>query len=401
LKPTLKLFAGILVFLCLLGTSIRSSAYIERKYTLNEVIESCTNIVFGTVESVDAKRLRAIIKVDEDVLGKSGLQRIKINLAVGQRRPESGPDKMMPYFKEGKPVVIFYDLHTGQLNSLGHVGSKWFQCKTYVGKEWDGTDWSAKWWSFTHIEIHMYNAYRGWTVNLQKKIKGILRQQDVILAREPAPGFRKASAKHIKVLVLSERRYHTEFRTLRRIPKLGEYQFAYQQTYDPNLQELGQADILWIGYRAMGEDRYLLNRGAETKIKKFVENGGVVIVSGQDNDEGGRHLGWFAGKLSGTESDVQTGIRPSKNSDNIFKIPNKVATDDIYTEDAWRNAGRGFSVMANTSDGRDVAVGKYKHGKGLYLITSLHHQTFFQVARSQRLMENLIYYAAKNINDFQ
>jgi hypothetical protein len=243
----------------------------------------------------------------------------------------------------------------------------------------------------------MHNAYRGWTVNLQKKIRSVLGQRDMILAREPAPGFKKASAKHIKMLVLSERKYHTEYRTLRRIAKVAEYQFACQQTYDPNLPGLEQANILWVGYRALGEDRYMLNRGIEGKIKKFVQNGGVMIVSGQDNDEGGRHLGWFAGKIRGVEDEVRTGIRPSRNSENVFKVPNIVATDDIYTEDSWSNAGRGFSVLANTSNGGNVAVGTYKYGKGLYIMTSLHHQTFFQVSRSQRLMENLIYYAAKHM----
>lgn len=397
MKTKYRLFTGTLLFLCMLVVSSRSFGYIERKYTLEEVIDSCTNIVFGTVESVDPKKFRAVIKVDEDIMGESTLERIKINLAVGQRRPETSPEKMVQYFRIGKPAVIFYDMHTGQLNSLGHVGSKWFQCKTYVGKEWEGTNWRDKWWSFTHIEIHMHSAYRGWTVNLQKKVREIVQQKDVILARKPAPGFKKATDKHLKVLVLSERKYHTEYRTVRRIGKVGEYLFACQQTYDPNLPQLEKANILWVGYRAMGEDKYVFNRGTENRIKKFVENGGVVIVSGQDNDEGGRHLGWFAGKLKGSEGEIQTGIRPGKNTENIFKVPNNVSTKDIYTEDAWKDAGRGFSVIASTSDGRNVAVGKYNYGKGMYIITSLHHQTFFQVARSQRLMENLIYYAAKNI----
>ncbi len=397
LKRKLKLFAGTLLFLCLLGASFKSYGFIEKQYTLGEVIESCTNIVFGTVESVDTKRLRAVIKVEEDVLGESGLKKIKINLAVGQRRPESGPEKMIQYFREGKPVVIFYDMHTGQLNSIGHVGSKWFQCKTYVGKEWEGTNWRDKWWNFTHIEVHMHRTYRGWTVNLQKKIKALLKDRDVILAREPSPGFKKASDNHIKMLVFSSRKYHTEFRTLRRIPKLGEYEFACQQTYDQNLPQLEKVNVLWIGYRALGEDSYLLNRGVEERLKKFVQNGGVVIVSGQDNDSGGKKTGWFAGKLKGVEGEVQTGIRPNQNAGAIFNTPNKVAIGEIYTEDSWNKGGRGFNVLASTSDGRGVAVGKYKHGKGMYIITSLHHQTFFQVARSQRLMENLLYLAAKNI----
>ncbi|MFQ6043212.1 MAG: hypothetical protein ACE5PV_20365 [Candidatus Poribacteria bacterium] len=397
MKPKFRFIVKTLLLLCLFSSTYNSFAYIERRYTLEEVIESCTNIVFGTIESVDAQKLRAIIKVDEDVLGKSGLEKIKINLAVGQRRPESSPEQMIKHFREGKPAVIFYDYHSGQLNSLGHVGGKWFQCKTYVGKEWEGKNWRDRWWNFTHKEIHMYHAYKGWTVNLQKKVRELVQKRDVILARKPAPGFKNAPKDHIKTLVFSNRKYPTEFRTLRRISKIGKYQFAYQRTYDPNLPELEGADILWIGYRALGEDGYLLNRQSEEKIKKFVKNGGVVIVSGQDNDDGGKHLGWFAGKLRGVESDVQTGIQPKNNASELFKRPNEVATDNIYTEDSWNHWGRGFDVLATTNDKRNVAVGVYKDGKGIYLITSLYHQTFFQVSSNQRLIENLIYFAAEHL----
>ncbi|HIE29063.1 TPA: hypothetical protein EYP66_17460 [Candidatus Poribacteria bacterium] len=397
MKPKFRLLLKALLVLYLLSLTYKSFGYIERRYTLQEVIESCTNIVFGTVESVDTKRLRAIIKVDEDVLGKSRLEKIKINLAVGQRRPESSPEQMIKHFREGKPAVIFYDLHSGQLNSLGHVGGKWSQCKTYVGKEWEGKNWRDRWWNFTHKEIHMYHAYKGWTVNLQKRLREVLQDMNAILAREPAPGFKKASESHIKILVFSNRKYPTEFRTLRRISKIDKYQFACQRTYDPNLPELEGADILWIGYRALGEGGYSLNRKSEEKIKKFVENGGVVIVSGQDSDDGGRHLGWFSGKLRGVESDVQTGIHPKRKASKLFKQPNEVSTDNIYTEDTWNHWGRHFDVLATTDDDRNVAVGTYRDGKGMYLITSLHHQTFFQVSSNQRLIENLIYFAAEHL----
>lgn len=397
MKVNFRTRTKTLLVLFFLGITAKSFGYIERRYTLQEVIESCTNIVFGKVESVDSKRLRAIIKVEEDVLGKSGLEQIKINLAVGQRRPETSPEKMIRYFRVGKPAVIFYDQHSGQLNSLGHVGAKWFQCKTYVGKKWKIKDWRDKWWTFTHIEIHMHHAYKGWTVNLQKKIRETLKNMNPILGGDPSPRFKNASKNHIKILVFSNRSYATEFRVLRRISKLGKYKFACQRTYDSNLPELKQANILWIGYRGLGEDGYRLNGNSEKKIKNFVKNGGVVIVSGQDNDEGGKKTNWFAGKIRGVESEVQVGIHPNRNAGVIFKQPNKVAMDDIYTEDAWNRWGKRFDVLATTNDKRNVAVGRYKYGKGLYLITSLHHQTFFQVSRSQRLIENLIYFAAEHL----
>ncbi|MBC8227941.1 hypothetical protein H8E77_00125, partial [bacterium] len=104
MKSQIKLLVKTLLLLCLFSSTYKSFGYIERRYTLEEVIESCTNIVFGTVESVDPQKLRAIIKVEEDVMGKSGLEKIRINLAVGQRRPESSPEQMIKHFREGKPA---------------------------------------------------------------------------------------------------------------------------------------------------------------------------------------------------------------------------------------------------------------------------------------------------------
>jgi hypothetical protein len=199
------------------------------------------------------------------------------------------------------------------------------------------------------------------------------------------------------VLIFSNEKYHTEFRILRRITQIGKYQFACQLTYDPNLPGLEQANILWIGYRALGDGGYSLNRQSEENIKKFVENGGVVIVSGQDSNNGGKHIGWFSGSLKGVESDVQTGIHPNKKAEELFKQPNEVATTNIYTEDSWNHGGKDFDVLATTNDNKNVAVGMYKYGKGMYLITSLHHQTFFQASNNHPLIENLIYFAAEYI----
>ena len=384
---------GALSLLCLFSVSHTSFGFIERHYTLQEVIDSSTNIVFGTVESVDKKMLRAVVKVEEDVMGRSGLKKIRINLAVGQRRPESTPESMIRYFRVKEPVVFFYDKHSGQLNSLGHVGGKWFQCKTYVS---EGKDWQNHWWNFTHIEIHMHRTFKGWTDDLQKQVKEILQHTRPILASEPAPEFDKASENYIKVLVFSNRKYPAELRTLRKISKIGKYQFAYQSTYDQNLPGLERVNILWLGYRALGEDKYLLNHRSENRIKEFVKNGGVLIVSGQDSES--IPTGWFAGRLKGVEEETQMGIHPSRNAGDIFKKPNKVVTRNIYTEDSWNGWRKPFELLATTDDRRNVAVGMLKYGKGLYLITSLHHETYFQASSNGRLMENFIYFAAKHLD---
>jgi hypothetical protein len=54
-----------------------------------------------------------------------------------------------------------------------------------------------------------------------------------------------------------------------------------------------------------------------------------------------------------------------------------------------------YTVLATTNNGFDMAFGMLKYGNGMYLLTSLHNETFFQVATNLRLMENLIYFAAR------
>jgi len=58
-----------LVVFCLIGLLFTSTAaaFIEREYTIREVLDACTNIVFGKVKNVDRGRLRGVVTVEEDV----------------------------------------------------------------------------------------------------------------------------------------------------------------------------------------------------------------------------------------------------------------------------------------------------------------------------------------------
>ena len=72
----------LLSFISLLGlqclfTLSQTQAFIARHYTLQEVLAECTNIVFGTVSSVNSKRMTAKVKVEENLKGESDFQEIK------------------------------------------------------------------------------------------------------------------------------------------------------------------------------------------------------------------------------------------------------------------------------------------------------------------------------------
>ena len=385
-------FATLLLFYFLLNQQHNASAFIEKHYKLQEVIDACTNIVFGKVKSVDSRKLWVILQVEEDVLGKSGFKEIKINLSVGQRRPGSTPTLLVRYFKVGAPFIIFYDLHYGQLNSIGYVDGAWFQCKTHVG---ESPNWRKRWWSFTHIEIYMRRTYGGKAASLQKLVKSILKKYNTgILGKTPAPTFDKASKNDIKVLVFTGFRHKTEFRTLCRFCKIGEYQFSFQETQNRQLPLLAQADILWIGQGALRESMYFRDRMSEQKVKDFVKKGGIVIASGQDGYS--RYTKVIPDNFYGIERIRTPSVKPVKDAGDIFKKPNKIA-GELYMNSYWTMWNRKYIAKPTFRFGKIAPVGVFTYGKGMYLITCLQNETFFQVSTNYKFMENCVYFAAHKL----
>ena len=48
-----------------------AQGFIYREFTIQEIIDGSTNIVFGKIKSVDTKRMNAIIEVEEDLKGEN------------------------------------------------------------------------------------------------------------------------------------------------------------------------------------------------------------------------------------------------------------------------------------------------------------------------------------------
>ena len=287
-------------FVILLGlqfpfTVSQTQAFIARHYTLQEVLAECSNIVFGTVTSVNQKRMTAKVKVEENLKGQSEFQEIKINLSTGQG---NFPQKMIEKFKVGKPIIIFYQREGRRIPSLGHVDGTWFQ--TFAQ---DRSDKSRVWWNFTHIEIYMHRTYKGSTPDFQRLVRdtlaGRIKPKN---ARASVQSLAEASSGTVRVLVLSGNRFNVEFPTLSAFNPVGEHQVAYQRTKDRNLPTLDHADILWLGQGEICEEKYRLTKKWESKIKAFVKGGGVVIVSGQDSDDDRPcPTGWIPEPMKGVE----------------------------------------------------------------------------------------------------
>ncbi|HIE27778.1 TPA: hypothetical protein EYP66_10865 [Candidatus Poribacteria bacterium] len=366
------------LIMILIGYARISNAFVERKYALREVINECTNIVFGTLTSVDRKKQRAIVKVEEDVKGKSNFGKIKINVAVGQHRGNlTSPEKFMKALRVGNPVIIFYKYHAGAIDALGHTSGTWFQTRTQVGNN------PNAWWTFTHIEIYMHRTFKGSTEDFQ---------QLLLMTLKP---FEYAKLGDVKVLAFTKRRANNEFSALSSFRKIAGKNVVYKSTQVLKPSDLNKADILWIGYRSVSQIRsgkYLFDNETESRIKEFARRGGIVILSGQDSDpKRPCEVGFLPEPIKGVEGKVGNGIQFVQ-KDNLFTTPERIQADLIRVDDAWAGASKHYSVLAKTFEGK-IAIAKLNYGAGTYIITAMQNGRPAHLKANAPLMKNLMYQA--------
>ena len=383
----------LLALQCLLTVS-QTQAFIARHYTLQEVLAECSNIVFGTVTSVNQKRMTAKVKVEENLKGESKFEEIKINLSTGQG---NFPQKMIKKFKNGKPIIVFYKREGRRIPSLGHVDGTWFQ--TFAQ---DRSDKSRVWWNFTHIEIYMHRTYKGSTPDFQKLVRdtlaGRVKPENTKTSR--VESLAEAPAEAMRMLVLSGNRYNVEFRTLSAFNPIAEHQIVYQKTKDRNLPTLDHTDILWLGQGEICEDRYRLTKERENRIKAFVKDGGVVIVSGQDSDDDRPcATGWIPEPMKGVERLGRTDFEPTRAAGTLFSEPNDIEFGDVFLDDTWTNWSDKYTILATTNDGKEIAFATLEYGEGMYLITGLQNETSANVFINYQILENLIHFAVKWLDD--
>ncbi len=285
-KQMYAIILSIFILFSFLNHCKKAFAFIKREYTLKEVLDESTNIISGRVKSADKKKMRAIIEVQENLKGKSEFRHIKMNIAVGQTQGKlTSPQMLMEKLEEGLPIIVFYQKKGRNIAALGYVSRTWFQLFAT-----DLPNRDKVWWKHTHIEAYMHRTFSGSTESLKEVVK------DTLIGKMWAG----ASPNAVKTLVLTGNGSKPilgqaasgtitatpEFLALKKFSKVDWYNVAYQETKDRKLPGLEKAQILWIGQREIGNDGYHLSKKTEYRIKRFVEKGGVVILSSQDSDAG-------------------------------------------------------------------------------------------------------------------
>ena len=379
------------VFIVLLFSS-DAQGFIYREFTIQEIIDGSTNIVFGKIKSIDTKRLNAIIEVEEDLKGKK-LDQIKLNIATGWYVRGSSPQKMIRLLKVGMPLVVFYQ-QTHTVEGLGYFDGTWYRNRTGNPEGW---------WIFTHLCPYMARTFNGTTMEFREVIRAILAGEKWVGAPEDAlkvltlTGNTRAMPSDSPVPVPTNTVSY-EYNAIRAVRTVGDKTMAYEATQDHSLPDLDRVDILWFGHREIAYSGYLLNEAAEKKIKAFVENGGIVIVSGQDADrEDPFEIGWLAGSLKGVERRPTQDFAIMEQGQNLFAEPNEIQPGGLYIDDTWTDWDDDFQVLATSNDGKDLVVGVRKYGKGLYIITSLRNDNRYTVGANKKLIENILHYAANQV----
>ena len=363
---------SLLVASILMLTQFPAEGYIAKRYSVRQIISESTNVVFGTVTEVNTKRKTAKIKVEENLKGTSEFQEIKIRLDVYKGRVDHR-EEAMRLMKQDAPIIIFYLNEGRRIDSLAHISGKWFQTQTTKrGNEWG-------WWLFTHTEKYLNNdkvSRRDSTQDFQKELRTLLSGD--------AP----------QLLLLKTDRYESEPRAIAELDAVADSGFVYHATTNRNLPTLGEADILWLGFRVLSEGRYRLNTEQERKIKEFVKNGGIVISSGQDSDDNRPcETGWLPEPLHGVESPHRNDFQATDHAGELFKAPNRIRSGQLALDDTWDGWNEKYQVLATTNNGKEIVVAKLKYGKGMYLVTSLRNDRDSQVSKNRRMLENLMHFA--------
>ena len=378
IKRTFYLLCLFTAGLLLINPST-SESYIAKRYSVPQILNESSNILFGTVSEVNTKRRTAKVKVEKYLKGNPEFNEIKIRLDVYKGEADHR-DEAMRLMKQDAPIIVFYLREGRRIDSLAHVSGKWFQTQTTKrGDEWG-------WWLFTHTEKYLNRdkvSRRDSTADFQKELDAMLGEDA------------------IRLHFLRTDSYRDEYPAISSINSIGDRWIAYDGTTNRDLPRLNKADILWIGFRTLSRDgRYRLNNKQEDRIKEFVKNGGVVIVSGQDSDEDRPcQTGWLPEPLNGVESSQRNDFQPTSDAGELFKAPHRIRSGQLALDDSWSGWNQKYQVLATTNSGKEIVVAKLRYGKGMYLITNLRNSQKKEISKNRQMLENLVHFAIEFLKD--
>ena len=237
------------------------------------------------------------------------------------------------------------------------------------------------------------------------------------------PGIKRSEvqiAMPLKLMALTGNTSTVEFPVLERFEYVQDHHIIYNAVQDLRTDRLAKTDILWIGNGEIYKSGYRLNIDTEHRIKNFVSQGGVVIVSGQDvkaSTKQRRGSGWIPEPLTGIECDETYDLSPTSQGkrSHIFQYPNPLNGHHadpeaqyqpfIRLDDMWLDPlGKWTSLAKINSAAASLPKNGSEHAsallllpfqRGLYIVTSLKNETQADVQVNDKIMENLLHFSVK------
>ena len=225
----------------------------------------------------------------------------------------------------------------------------------------------------------------------------------------------------LKLMALTGNTSTVEYPILERFEYIQGHHIIHNEVRNLRTDRLTKTDILWIGNGEIYKSGYRLNIDTEHRIKNFVSQGGIAIVSGQDiktSSKQRRGTGWIPEPLTGIECAETHELFPTSQGkrSHIFQSPNPLngnhdtdfaAKDQplIRLDDMWLDPLGKWTSLAKTNT---AAAGLPSNGlenaspllllpfqKGLYVVTSLKNETEEDAQINNKIMENLLHFSVK------
>lgn len=156
-------------------TPVDIDEFIRRRYTLKEIVDICTNVVTGSINSVDERKMCIAINKIENIKGKDQAKQIKLNLATGQ------PDavkQLMSKFHDDVLIAIFYvPINGKRVEALGYVAETWIRLFAVPdsSKAFD--------WYFGCTENYMKHIFDGDALTLKSLVQEMVTEKKTAYAQ--------------------------------------------------------------------------------------------------------------------------------------------------------------------------------------------------------------------------
>jgi len=183
-----------------------------------------------------------------------------------------------------------------------------------------------------------------------------------------------------------------DFAPLSELKKVGGETISYTKVDnkgDLAKTNLAEYDIVHLGFSAINRDGIYHIKDSEENIKKYVEGGGIVSTTSQDDN--GFQSGWLPYPIKSCENGDHL-FEPTKEAGELFIKPNKIdVSANAQLDDNWCEIDKNFVVLAYQQGAKDKAdFLLLEYGKGFYLLTTLDTRSQGNVDINKPMLENIM-----------